>query len=445
MMGGASLAPAVAELPCAAGKAGAHIGVAKGEDGAGFVHALGHHELEVTVLILRDAQIGHGAKVGVELGQVAAAGLAMEHGHDLHGGLLLGNVSITGTGVADDADILVKVDGVHLAQLAAACNGLEDAHGHGHLDVALHRAGHALLDEHGEGWDQHTVQHTGLALCKTIVVGSDERDLLVLDPLLKGHDILSHVPDLFNGAAALDVEGVQDIFCLGADGGFVSDIVRDRPHLFPVELFGVQPHTVVEVGFVDVQVHHAGVRTTDLCQIGVTEAAAHLCGTAPVLDLGLHLRVTALDHAGNDGVTLAGALQICHHLTHGAAGVQFAQPGGSIGVGIVRGFLLLDIHQHHGYVQVAHGGQHIVRGGVGQQLQNDQINVRGAELVACGHGKFLGGNDAAVHDFHGVGDGLFEVGVLLLKFGHEGRKLGQIRAQSNGEHANTGFGFNEHG
>lgn len=144
-------------------------------------------------------------------------------------------------------------------------------------------------------------------------------------------------------------------------------------------------------------------------------------------------------------MTLASALQVGHHLAHGTTGIQLAQPSGGVGIGVVRGFLLLDIHQYHGYVQVAHGGQHIVRGGVGQQLQNDQINVRGAELVACGHGKFLGGNDAAVHDFHGVGDGLFEDGVLLLKFGHEGRKLGQIRAQSNGEHANTGFGFNEHG
>ena len=355
----------------------------------------------------------------IELGQVAAAGLAMEHRHDLHGGLFLGDVGIAGTGVTDDADVLVKIDGVHLAQLTAACNGLEDGHCHCHLDIAFHGTRHALLDKHGERRDQHAVQHACLALGKAVVVGSNEGNFFILDPLLERHDILGHVPDLFHRAAAFDVEGVQDIFCLGADGGFVGDIVRDRPHLFPVELFGVQPHTVVEVGLVDVQVHHAGVRTTDLCQIGVTEAAAHLCGTAPVLDLGLYLRVTALDHAGNDGVTLAGALQICHHLTHGAAGVQFAQPGGSIGVGIVRGFLLLDIHQHHRHIQIANSGQHIIAGGVGEQLQNDQINVRGAELVACG--------------------------VLLLKFGHEGRELGQIRTQCDGKHANTGFGFNEHG
>ncbi len=88
MMGGAGLAPLVAELPRAAGEAHAHVGIAKHEDGAFLVDALGHHKLEVAVLILGDAQEGDGLVGGrIELGQVAAAGLAMEHGHDLHGRL----------------------------------------------------------------------------------------------------------------------------------------------------------------------------------------------------------------------------------------------------------------------------------------------------------------------------------------------------------------------
>ena len=34
----------------------------------------------------------------------------------------------------------------------------------------------------------------------------------------------------------------------------------------------------------------------------------------------------------------------------------------------------------------------------GQQLQNDKVNVGGAELIARGHGLLLGGDDAAVDD-----------------------------------------------
>ena len=77
------------------------VGVAEGEDGAFLVHALSHNELEVAVLVLGDAQIGHGAQMGVELGQVAAASLAVEHRHDLHGRLLGGDGRVAGAGVAD--------------------------------------------------------------------------------------------------------------------------------------------------------------------------------------------------------------------------------------------------------------------------------------------------------------------------------------------------------
>ena len=73
--------------------------------GAGFIDALGNHKLEVAVLVLRDGQIGHIANRWIELGQIAATSLAVEHGHDLHGRLFcLGDIGITGAGMADDAD-----------------------------------------------------------------------------------------------------------------------------------------------------------------------------------------------------------------------------------------------------------------------------------------------------------------------------------------------------
>ena len=441
MVGGAGLAPPVAEFPRAAGEAGAHIGVAEGEDGAFLVHALGHDELEVTVTILGDAEIGDGASSGVELREVAAAGLAVEDGDDLHRGLLgLGDVRVAGAGVADDADVLVKVDGVHFAELTHAGDDLEDAHGHGDLDVALDGAGGALLDEHGEGGNQHGIQLSGHALGKAVVVGGDKAELLILDPLLEGHDVFGHVPDLFDRTAALDVEGIENILRLGADGLLVGDVVGDRPHLLPVKLLGVEPHAVVEVGFVDIQIHHAGVGSADLGNVGVAEAAAHLRGAAPVRDLGVHLRVAALDDAGDDGVALARALKVGHHLAHRAAGVELAQPGGGIGVGVVGRFLLLEVNEHHGHVQIAHGGEHIVARGVGQKLEDHKIHVGRAELVAGLHRLFLGGDKAAVDELDRVGDALFEIRVLRLKLRHQGRELGQIRAQRDGENADACFG-----
>ena len=302
-------------------------------------------------------------------------------------------------------------------------------------------AGNALLDEHGEGGDQHGVQHASLALGKAVVMGGDEGDLLVLDPLLEGHHIAGHLPDLFHGAAALDVKGVQNLLGLGTDNSLVGDVVGNSPHLLPVELLGVQPHPVVKVGLVDVQVHHAGVGTADLGQIGIPEAAAYLGSLAPVVDLSLNNRVAALHNAGDDRMALAGALQVGNHLAHSAAGVQLAQPFGGVGILVVGSAQLLHVHQNHRNIQIPHGGQHVVGGGVGQQLQDYQIHIGGAELVAGLLAQLLGGDDAAVHQLHRVGDHGFELLILGLELGHQAGELGQVSTQGDGEHANAGFGF----
>ena len=82
VVGGACLGPAVDEFPCAAGKACTHVGVAEAKDLAFLVHALRCDEFEVAVAVLGDGQIGHRAGVGIELGQVAAASLAVEYGYE---------------------------------------------------------------------------------------------------------------------------------------------------------------------------------------------------------------------------------------------------------------------------------------------------------------------------------------------------------------------------
>ena len=382
----------------------------------------------MTISVLGNTQIGHRAKVRIELGQIPAAGLAMEHGHDLHGGPFCGNVRIARTAVTDDADVLIEVDGIHFGKLAHAGDGFQDTHGHADLDIALHSAGHALLDEHGESRDQHGIQYARLALGEAVIVAGDESNLLVLHPLLEGYHILRHLPNFFNGAAAFNIEGVQDVLRLGADGCFIGDVVGDGPHLFPIELLGVQAHAVIEIGFVDIQVHHAGIGPSDLGQVGVPEAAAHLGGLAPVKNFGLYLRIAVLHHTGDDRVTLARPFQVGHHFANGPAGVEFAQPGGGVSVGVIGGFLFLYVHQHHRHIQIPDSGEHVVAGSVGEQLQDHQIHVRRPELVPSFHSLFLGGHDAAIHQFHGIGDQLFEILILALKLRHQGRELGQVRA-----------------
>ena len=298
-----------------------------------------------------------------------------------------------------------------------------------------------LLDEHGEGGDEHGVELAGNAQCKSCIVGGNHAELLVLNPLLEGYDVLGHIPNLFDGAATLDLEGVEDVLCLGADGIFVGDVVGDGPHLLPVELLGIDKHAMVEVGLVDVEIHHARIGTTDLGDVGVAETATYLCGTAPILDLGLNAGITTFDNAGDDGRALAGTVEVGYHLAGGSASVELAQPGGDVGLVVVGSGLLLEVDDDDGHVEVAHGGKHVVGRAVGEHLQDDEIDVGSAELVACFHRLLLGGHHAAIDDLDGVGEGLLECCVLCFKLGNELRELWEVCAKGDGEYADAGFGF----
>ena len=101
----------------------------------------------------------------------------------------------------------------------------------------------------------------------------------------------------------------------------------------------------------------------------------------------------------------------------------------------------MQVHQHHGHVQIPDGGEHIVGGGVGQQLDDDQIHIRSPELVTGSGGQLLGGDDAAVDQLDRIRQGLLEGFVLALKFGHQTRELGKISPQRDGKYTDSGFGF----
>ena len=96
MVGRTCLAPLVDKLAATQRELGTHIGVAECEDRTFLVDTLGSNELEDAVLILRNSQIGNRTRGRIELGEVTAAGLAMEYRHYLHSRLLgLRDVEVT--------------------------------------------------------------------------------------------------------------------------------------------------------------------------------------------------------------------------------------------------------------------------------------------------------------------------------------------------------------
>ena len=213
-----------------------------------------------------------------------------------------------------------------------------------------------LFDEHRECRNQHGVKLTSDTLCKSSIVGSYHTQFLVFYPLFESNDVLGHIPYLFNRAATLNLEGVEDVLGLSFDGSLVGDVIGDSPHLLPVELLGIDEHTMVEVGLVDVEIHHARIRTADLGDVRIAETAAHLGSTAPVFDFSLYLWVATFDNAGNDGRALAGTVQVGYHFTDGTTGVELTKPCGDIGLGVVGRQFLLYVDDDDRYVKVAHGG-----------------------------------------------------------------------------------------
>ena len=267
-----------------------------------------------------------------------------------------------------------------------------------------------------------------LALGEAVVVRSNETDFLVFHPLFEGNNVFGHIPNLFDGSATLDIEGVDNIFGLGADCSLVSDIVGNGPHLLPVELFGIYIHAVIKVGLINIEVHHAGIRTSDLCEVGIAETATYLGGATPFLEFFGNSGIAAFNNAGNDSVTLAVAVQVGYHFAYSACSISFAEPGGNICMLEIETFQFLHIYQDNRYIQILHGGKHVVRSAVGQQLEYHQVNVGSTELVAGSLTLFLGGHNTAVDEFNCLGKTVLEVCILFLEFRYQAGELGGMPA-----------------
>ena len=261
-------------------------------------------------------------------------------------------------------------------------------------------------------------------------MGCHQSQLLVLYPLLKGHHVSGHLPDLFHRCAAFYVKGIQYILSLCPDGRLVVYIIGYGPDLFPVKLLCIQMHPVVEVGLVDIEIHHSRIGSSYLGDIRIPEAAAYLSRPAPFLDLLCYPGISSLDDSGYHGMSLAEALEIRHHLSHGSAGIGLSQPLCGARVIVIESLELLYIYEDNGYVQILDCRKHIIGGSIGKKLHEHQVHVSGPELVPCCLGLFLRCDKPAVDNLNGIREGCLEIGILFVKFRYKRGKLRQICAQS---------------
>ena len=236
--------------------------------------------------------------------------------------------------------------------------------------------------------------------------------MFVLYPFFKSNNVFGHIPYFLNGAAALNIECIKDILCFCPDCLLICNIISDRPHLLPVELLGVEEHPVVQVGFVDVQVHHAGVRTADLRNVSLTESSSYLSSLAPVFDLSLNCRISALYNTCDNGMSLAGSLKVSYSFANSAACVALAQPGSNVGVLIIQCFDLLNI-------KVTDCRKHVVGCCVCQHLKKYKINICRTEFISCFHCLLFCCNHSTVDDLYCIRDCFLECSILTFKFRHQ--------------------------
>ena len=237
--------------------------------------------------------------------------------------------------MSNDADVIVEVDGVHFRELTCTGNCLEDTHCHGNFHITFNCTCCTLFDQHGECRDQHTVKNSGFALCKSVIMGSNHAEMFVFYPFLECNNVFCHIPYFFDCAAVLNIKSIKNILCFCTDCFFICDIISDRPHFFPVELFGVQEHSVVQVCLINIKIHHTRIWSSDLSDVSITESSSYLCSSAPVFDFCLNSRISALNYTCNNSMSLACSFQIGNCLTYSAACIAFTEPGCDIGMLII--------------------------------------------------------------------------------------------------------------
>ena len=189
--------------------------------------------------------------------------------------------------------------------------------------------------------------------------------MFVLYPFFKSNNVFGHIPYFLNGAAALNIECIKDILCFCPDCLLICNIISDRPHLLPVELFCVEEHSVIEVCLINIQIHHTRIWSSDLRNVSLTESSSYLSSLAPVFDLSLNAWISAFYNTCDNSVSLAGSLKVSNSFSNSTAGISFAEPCSNVCVIVIQSFQLLNIYQNNRNIQVTDCRKHVIGCSVG--------------------------------------------------------------------------------
>ncbi len=138
---------------------------------------------------------------------------------------------------------------------------------------------------------------------------------------------------------------------------------------------------MIQICLIDIEIHHARIRSADLGKIGITETSSDLGGPAPFLDLFCDFGIAAFHNTGDHSTALAGTVEVCDHLTDCTAGIELTQPCRIVCMFIIRSFLLLHIDQNYRYIEISYCRKHVVASRICQQLHDHEVYIGCTEFI----------------------------------------------------------------
>lgn len=147
-------------------------------------------------------------------------------------------------------------------------------------------------------------------------MGSDHSKMLIFYPFFKCYHIFRHIPYFLNCSAAFDLKGIQNFLSFCTDSIFICNIISNSPHFLPVKLFCIQEHSVVQICLINIEIHHTRIRSSNLCDISITESSSYLSSLTPIFDLCLNSRISTFYNTCDHRVSLACSLQVCHSFAY---------------------------------------------------------------------------------------------------------------------------------
>ncbi len=343
--------------------------------------------------------------------------------------------------MAHQHHVVVVVDGVVLGEAAAGPEQVEDLHRLRVLDLVLagdrHAAGGEQRAAEDDRGDEVFVRMTG----DRVEEVGERAEASALHQVVERQRGACGPRQFGVGAAVRDLEHLSELRHARGDR-VAGEVAAQRVEFVGLHVLDVAAEGRELRGEVALNVEHAVVGVAHHAEPVVRHAVGDAGGVDPVVHLAPALGVVlqrAADLVEGDAAALEDVGDLGHR-AGGAGGQPLAGHRGAVAHRVegrvVDGPLGLEVQHDDRHARPPHDRQHRVRERVGGDVQEDQVDVGGAEVVA-GVERSLGRVDEAeVHDLHArAAELLLDAAEVAAEAFFQPVELGPVGLQSDAKEA----------